>query len=107
MIVTNSAEPVTIAVAETKAEEAYVMTVDVDQISASLVVDSNGAGDSFVGGFLARVSQIIKQESETLGRAELTSAVKAGNLIAGQVVQNYGCTFPKPEVIAALISAQN
>ncbi len=48
------------------------------------LVDTNGAGDAFVGGFL---SQIV------LGK-DLAQAVKAGNYAANVVIQRSGATYP-------------
>jgi len=47
-------------------------------------VDLNGAGDSFLGGFL---SQYIKGSS-------LSSCCKAGNDAASYILKSVGCTFP-------------
>jgi len=48
-----------------------------------LIVDTNGAGDAFVGGFLAA----LVNGKDTL------EAVKDGNTLAACVVQNSGCKF--------------
>lgn len=48
------------------------------------IVDLNGAGDSFLGGFL---SQYIKGSL-------LSSCCKAGNDAASIILKNVGCTFP-------------
>lgn len=53
-------------------------------IAKDLIVDTNGAGDSFVGGFL---SQIVQGK-------DLDTAIKAGIWLSGQVIQQNGCTFP-------------
>lgn len=49
------------------------------------IVDLNGAGDAFLGGFL---SQFIKGSS-------LYSCCRAGNDAAAAILKNVGCTFPK------------
>lgn len=49
------------------------------------MVDTNGAGDAFVGGFLAMMVQ---------GRP-LTECVAAGNYAAYVVIRRSGCTFPE------------
>merc|ERR1712046_10215 len=52
------------------------------------LVDTNGAGDSYVGGFLAALSK---------GKS-MADCCKAGAYAAGVVVQRSGCTFPdKPD----------
>eukprot|EP00898_Chlorokybus_atmophyticus_P000115 jgi/Chlat1/1103/Chrsp110S01590 len=48
------------------------------------LVDTNGAGDAFVGGFL---SQLV------LGK-DTSECVRAGNYAANVVIQRSGCTFP-------------
>ena len=49
------------------------------------IVDLNGAGDAFLGGFL---SQYMVGKS-------FEACCKAGNDIAGIIIKNVGCTFPK------------
>lgn len=49
------------------------------------VVDTNGAGDSFVGGFMAQL--LLDQPIE--------KCVDAGLWLASEVVQRSGCTFPE------------
>ena len=57
-----------------------------------------------MGGFLAKVCLILKNKGDqSLSRSELVEAVQAGNLMAGQVVQRYGCDFPKLEVLNRII----
>ena len=48
------------------------------------VVDTNGAGDAFVGGFLSRLSM----------GADLATCVSAGNYAARQIIQVSGCKIP-------------
>ena len=48
------------------------------------LVDTNGAGDAFVAGFL---SQLL------LGKT-LEECVNAGHWSAGVIIQRMGCTFP-------------
>lgn len=65
-----------------------VQTVPVPKIDASKIIDTNGAGDSFVGGFLAGLAR---------GKS-LVEAVQAGHYAAGVVIQHDGCAYPaKPE----------
>jgi adenosine kinase len=49
------------------------------------IVDLNGAGDAFLGGFLSQYM---------LGKS-FEACCKAGNDIAGVIIKNIGCTFPK------------
>ena len=53
------------------------------------IVDLNGAGDAFLGGFL---SQFMKGSS-------LNSCCRAGNDAASIILKNIGCTFPKDKII--------
>jgi len=65
-------------------------SVKVEPIDASKIVDTNAAGDSFVGGFLA---------AKALGKS-VEDSIKAGNYAAGVVICHDGCTFPeKPTLI--------
>lgn len=79
-IITQGKDPILIAVAGEAVRE-----VAVPLIEKELVVDTNGAGDSFVGGFLSQVVQ---------GK-DLDTAVQAGIWLSGQVIQRNGCTFPE------------
>ena len=49
------------------------------------IVDTNGAGDAFVGGFLAWRAK----------GADLEAAIKAGHWAAGHVITRSGCTFER------------
>jgi nucleoside-diphosphate-sugar epimerase/sugar/nucleoside kinase (ribokinase family) len=59
--------------------------VAVKPIDSSKIIDTNGAGDAFVGGFLAGLAH----------GAEVTKCIEAGNYAAGVVIQHDGCTFPE------------
>ena len=52
------------------------------------IVDLNGAGDAFLGGFLAMYLKV-----NTGNR--LFSCCKAGNDAASVILRNVGCTYPK------------
>ena len=62
------------------------------RIPKEKLVDTNGAGDAFVGGFLAKI---------VLGQS-LEEAVKAGNYAASAVIQRSGANCPdeKPDIKA-------
>jgi len=53
------------------------------KLEAHQIVDTNGAGDSFVGGFL---SQFVKG-------ASIENSVSAGHYCAAQIIQTSGCKF--------------
>jgi adenosine kinase len=63
--------------------------VDVKPIPQEAIVDLNGAGDAFVGGFLAAYA---------VGRP-VERCCDVGNYAAGVIIQHDGCTYPeKPEM---------
>ena len=49
------------------------------------IVDLNGAGDAFLGGFM----------SQWMQGKQLNTCCKAGNNASGVILRNVGCTFPK------------
>ena len=57
------------------------------------LVDTNGAGDAFVAGFL----------SQLLLGASLEACVAAGHWSAGVIIQHVGCTFPEG-ILGAIIT---
>lgn len=70
------------------AKDGKVTEYPVIPIKSSDIVDTNGAGDAFVGGFL---SQLI------LGKP-VEDCIRCGNYAANLVIQRSGCTTPeKPE----------
>lgn len=83
VVITHGSEP-TIVASEGKISEYPVLMIDPKDI-----VDTNGAGDAFVGGFL---SQLV------LGKS-IEECIKGGQFSAKVIIQNSGCTFPaeKPD----------
>lgn len=77
-VITQGADPVVVA------EDGVVKTFPVPVLPKEKLVDTNGAGDAFVGGFL---SQLIQGKP-------IEECVRAGNYAAGVVIQRSGCTFP-------------
>lgn len=57
--------------------------VPVPALDSNLIVDTNGAGDAFVGGFLACLAK----------GASLTDAANAGHWSAQHILQKSGCVF--------------
>ena len=53
-------------------------------VSSEEIVDTNGCGDSFVGGFL---SQYIQGKS-------IEKCARAGNWASSVIIRNVGCTYP-------------
>ena len=62
-----------------------VHTFPVPRLEAEKIVDTNGAGDAFVGGFL---SQFIQGK-------KLETCVAAGNYASREVIQQSGAAFPE------------
>lgn len=102
VIITNSEQPVTIAICKQVSDHQEVSTfsVNVKPVAQELLLDSNGAGDTFVGGFLAKASLILQNKQYlNLSQEEINMCVQAGNLMASEVIQLYGCDFPELETI--------
>lgn len=76
-IITQGCDPVIIA------QGGKIIEVPVTKLSEDEIVDTNGAGDGFVGGFLA---QYIQGKS-------LESSVKCGIWAAQEVIKRSGCSF--------------
>jgi len=66
------------------ASEGKVTVFPVEKLPKEMLVDTNGAGDAFVGGFLAMM-HLNKPISE---------CVRAGHFAARTIIQNSGCAFP-------------
>lgn len=76
-IVTQGKDPVLIA------KDGKVSEVVVEKLNDDEIVDTNGAGDAFVGGFL---SQFIQNKP-------IVTCVRCGIWAARQIIQRSGCTF--------------
>jgi len=77
VVITQGAEPTVLAVHGQELK-------DFDVKQPLQIVDTNGAGDSFVGGFLAYLA---------LGKS-FEEAIQAGAYCAFECIQQSGCTFP-------------
>ncbi|XP_047158187.1 adenosine kinase 2-like [Vigna umbellata] len=81
-VITQGADPVCVA------EDGKVKLYPVILLPKEKLVDTNGAGDAFVGGF---VSQLVKEKP-------IEECVRAGCYAANVVIQRPGCTYPaKPD----------
>ena len=80
VVITQGHEPTIVAVAG----EDEVFEVPVVEVSPELIVDVNGAGDAYVGGFLAGLCQ----------KKNLVDCCRMGAECAAVVIQRSGCTFP-------------
>jgi adenosine kinase len=85
LIITCGSKPVVISKYDYKENRLdFIMKSSVYPVDDTEVVDTNGCGDSFVGGFL---SQYIKG-------ASLEKCARAGNWAASVIIKNVGCTYP-------------
>ncbi|EDQ84919.1 uncharacterized protein MONBRDRAFT_39088 [Monosiga brevicollis MX1] len=66
------------------ATEGKITEYGVDAVTADKIVDTNGAGDAFVGGFL---SQLVQDKP-------IDECVRAGHWAAQLIIQRSGCTYP-------------
>ena len=82
-IITQGKDPILVSIHQ-DGQEIVVKEIPIPAIEKDLIIDTNGAGDSFVGGFM---SQIVQGK-------DLEQAIKAGIWLSSQVIQQYGCTFP-------------
>ncbi|KAH9768385.1 Adenosine kinase [Citrus sinensis] len=81
-VITQGADPVVVA------EDGKVKLFPVILLPKEKLVDTNGAGDAFVGGFL---SQLVQEKP-------VEDCVRTGCYAANVVIQRSGCTYPpKPE----------
>lgn len=83
VVFTQGGDPTVVVVADKNG----VVSTDsypVIPIKADDIIDTNGAGDAFVGGFLAGLA----------AGAEIKDCVSRGNYAANVVIQRSGCTFP-------------
>ncbi|KAK1290970.1 Adenosine kinase 2 [Acorus calamus] len=81
-VITQGADPVVVA------EDGKVKLFPVILLPKEKLVDTNGAGDAFVGGFL---SQLVQEKS-------IDECVRAGCYAANVIIQRSGCTYPeKPD----------
>jgi len=83
VVFTQGQDPV--IVAESDGGEGKITLYPVESLDSSQIKDTNGAGDAFVGGFLAQYIQ---------GKPFAT-CIKCGIWAATEVIQQSGCTFPK------------
>jgi adenosine kinase len=79
-IITQGSKAVVVA----KSGDSNVMEFPVPQLEDEKVVDTNGAGDAFTGGFLAMYIQ----------KKPLDVCIRCGIYCAVECVQRLGCTFP-------------
>lgn len=86
-IVTMGSKPIYVA----RTGDPKVMEFPVPQLTDEQIVDTNGAGDAFTGGFL---SQFIQDKP-------LETCMKCAIYCATECIQRLGCAFPKENKFVA------
>merc|ERR1719263_1763168 len=82
VVITQGASPTIVAI------NGHVKEYPIIALPKEKLIDTNGAGDAFVGGFLAALSKDLDMET----------CCKTGAYSASIIVQNSGCTYPaKPD----------
>merc|ERR1711877_87778 len=79
VVITQGCEPTIVAI------NGHVKEYPITALPKEKLVDTNGAGDSYVGGFLAALSR---------GKS-MAECCTAGAYAASVIVQRSGCTFPE------------
>lgn len=83
VVITHGSKATAVVIAEggkVASEDAY----PVIPIAASDIIDTNGAGDAFVGGYLAGLA----------AKDEVKECVNKGHYAANVIIQHSGCAFP-------------
>ncbi len=83
-IVTQGKDPVLVAACKEGSSEHSMIEIEVPALTKEQIVDTNGAGDAFVGGFLSQLSQ----------DKDLETCCKAGIYCSSVIIQRSGCSFP-------------
>jgi len=78
VVITQGADPTIVA------KNGFCKGFAVTALPKEKLVDTNGAGDSYVGGFLAALSKGL----------DVAACCKAGAYAASIIVQHSGCTYP-------------
>lgn len=65
--------------------DGVVADFEIQALPESAIVDTNGAGDAWVGGFLAALAK----------RRDIEACTKAASFAAKVIIQRSGCTFPE------------
>jgi len=86
VIITNGPHPAYCAEYDFgKKRHTFFGAFPVLELKEDLIVDANGAGDAFAGGFLAMY----------MTGKKLDECVTAGHWAASQIIQTRGCQYPK------------
>jgi len=84
VVITQGADDVIVC------RDGKVEVFPVEQLTDAELVDTNGAGDAFVGGYLA---ELLRDQSPA-------ACVRCGIWAAGHVIRRSGCSFPHGETYA-------
>ncbi len=85
LVITCGKDPVVISKYDYQEDKLdFVLKSNVFPIKDEEIVDTNGCGDSFVGGFLSNYIQ---------GKP-LEKCARAGNWASSVIIRNVGCTYP-------------
>ncbi|OTF76930.1 hypothetical protein BLA29_013865 [Euroglyphus maynei] len=82
VIITQGKNPIIVAYTN---ERLPMETYTVPVLNDDEIVDTNGAGDAFVGGFIAY----------RLACKPMAECIKAATFAAQEVIKQSGCVFPK------------
>lgn len=92
LVITCGSKPVVVSRYDYKLGSIdFIIKSIVHKVPEEEIVDTNGCGDSYVGGFL---SQYIQGKS-------LEACARAGNWASSVIIRNVGCTYPtglSPEI---------
>ena len=84
VIITQGPQPTILAIASTNKKAKFIYKeIEVPLISGNKVVDTNGAGDTFVGAFFAELAR---------GKG-VSDAIKGGHELSSKVIKNIGVQF--------------
>ena len=85
VIVTYGAKPVIVAINTPGSDDVQVTEYPLAELTKDQIVDTNGAGDAFVGGFMSQLYQ----------DKDIKTCIEAGIYLSREVVQRSGCMFPE------------
>lgn len=94
VVVTQGKEPVLVAISDVAGTLLNTFELNVTPLHEDLIVDTNGAGDAFTGGFLAVVAANLDHKGVLNSAFNIEEAVQAGNKMAALIIQRSGCQFP-------------
>merc|ERR1711972_1252630 len=84
VVITQGADPTIVAI------NGHVTAHPILALAKEKLIDTNGAGDAYVGGFLAGLSKGLSMDA----------CCKAGAYAASVIVQHSGCTYPEKPVFS-------